>query len=334
MTKKESILKLRDAQLKAGHRVNTRKTYRTWLIRYIESLRGGDARDLQTFLDLLIHGPDRGLGPVRVSPTTVHQALCALVFFEKHVMGRDPGILKVPRRNPNRNVPDCLSHWEVMEIINRLQGTRRLQAELMYGTSSRVTALMTLRMKDIDLAEGTLKFCHDKGGKSRVVLLPETIIGKLAEHMDRVRRMWESDKRAGIIAPSPEPSLMRKLGRATFGSLPWYWVFPSSEVCDGCRWHATDDYLARAVKAAAEDAGITKRVTLKSLRHASATALLRRGVDIRTIQSHLGHSDVKTTEIYTHALGGDSVVSPLDMPPVMQPVRERVVVAFPQRAVG
>jgi hypothetical protein len=65
-----------------------------------------------------------------------------------------------------------------------------------------------------------------------------------------------------------------------------------------------------------------------------ATALLRRGVDIRTIQKHLGHSDVKTTEIYAHALGSDSVVSPLDMPPLMMPRRERVVVAFPQRAVG
>lgn len=328
MTKREAILALRDAQLKAGHRVNTRKTYRTWLLRYVAALKNGEARDLQTFLDLLIHGPER------VSPPTVHQALCALVFFEKQVMGRDPGTLKVPRRNPNRNVPDCLSHAEVMEIITRLEGTRRLQAELMYGTASRVTALMTLRMKDIDLAEGTLKFCHDKGGKSRVVLLPETIIGKITEHMDRVRRMWEADKAAGIIAPSPESSLMRKLGRGVFGSLPWYWVFPSSEVRDGCRWHATDDYLARAVKAAAEAAGITKRVTLKSLRHASATALLRRGVDIRTIQSHLGHSDVKTTEIYAHALGSDSVVSPLDAPPVMQSVRDRRVVAFPMRVAG
>lgn len=328
MTKTEAIVAMREAQLKAGHRVNTRKTYRAWLVRYVDALKSREAHDLQSFFNLLIHGPER------VSPTTIHQALCALVFFEKNVMGRDPGQLKIPRRNPNRNVPDCLSHGEVMEILARLQGTRRLQAELMYGTASRVTALMTLRMKDIDMAEGVLKFCHDKGGKSRVVLLPETIIGKLVEHMDRVRRMWEADKRAGIIAPSPEPSLLRKLGRGVFGSLPWYWVFPSTEVSEGCRWHATDDYLAKAVKRAAEEAGITKRVTLKSLRHASATALLRRGVDIRTIQSHLGHADVKTTEIYAHALGADSVVSPLDAPPVMQPVRDRWVVAFPMRAAG
>jgi site-specific recombinase XerD len=127
---------------------------------------------------------------------------------------------------------------------------------------------------------------------------------------------------------------MRKLGRKTFASLPWYWLFPSSKVTSGERWHATEDHLAVALKKAAAAAGITKRVTLHTVRHSNATALLQRGVDIRTIQEHLGHTHVETTEIYTHATGSHAVVSPLDAPPIIQPahVPAPSIIPFPKTA--
>lgn len=313
MTKTQAILALREAQLQAGHRVNTRKTYQHWLVRYITAVESGQATDIQSFFDLLSSGPQR------VNPKTVKQALNAMVFFEKNVLKREPGTYRVPKVNPHRNQPTWLSHSEMVELIARLTGTRRLQVELLYGTGSRINAMLTLRLKDIDLGSGLVTFRDDKGGKSRTVRLPAVIIPKLAEHIDRVRRLWQTDHAQGIIAPSPEPSLMRKLSRKTFGTLPWYWLFPSAQVRSGERWHATSDHLAKAVAKASIGAGITKRVTLHTIRHSNATALLQRGVDIRTIQEHLGHTHVETTEIYTHATGSHAVISPLDAPPVAQP---------------
>ena len=106
---------------------------------------------------------------------------------------------------------------------------------------------------------------------------------------------------------------MRKLGRRTFGSLPWFWLFPSQKVHGQERWHATDRKIVTALRTAAAELGITQRVNPHALRHSYATGLLRNGVDIRTIQEQLGHSNLETTEIYLHAAGMKSVTSPLDV---------------------
>jgi site-specific recombinase XerD len=90
-------------------------------------------------------------------------------------------------------------------------------------------------------------------------------------------------------------------------------------VRNGERWHATDHELADSLKKASAEAGTMKRVSPHVFRHSNATSLLDRGENIRTIQDHLGHSNVETTEIYTHARGSDGVVSPLDRPPVQYP---------------
>ncbi len=309
MKRTEAILALREAQLKAGHLVSTRRTYRGWLVRYMAAIQNRSAHDLQSYLHLLAAGPDR------VSPKSVKQALNALVFFEKQVLHRDPGRLDIPAVSRHRNQPTWLTHAEAIAIIDRLSGLRRLQAEFLYGTGSRINAMLTLRLKDIDLATGLVTFRFDKGGKSRTVRIPQTILPSLADHIRRITHLWQDDHISGVIAPSPEPSLMKKLGRSTFGTLPWYWLFPSNRVRNGERWHATEDHLARAVRAAASSAGITKRVTLHTFRHSNATALLQRGVDLRSIQEHLGHTHLSTTEIYTHATGARALPTPLDCPP-------------------
>ena len=115
-----------------------------------------------------------------------------------------------------------------------------------------------------------------------------------------------------ILSPSPEPSLERKLGRRVFGTLPWYWVFPSQVVRGQERWHATDRGLCKAIAVACKQAGIRKRVTAHTFRHSHATALLQRGENIRVIQDQLGHSHIETTEIYTHATAQYKPASPLD----------------------
>lgn len=324
MTDREAIISLKNAQLEAGHAVNTRKSYRGWVMRYRRARQARTAGDLQEFLTHLSTEE-------RVNPKTVFQALNALKFYHEKVLGMEiaPNSLKMPKVNKNRNIPVWLVHDEAMDLIGRMDGTARLQAEMLYGTGSRITALLTLRLKDLDLQKGLVTFRHDKGGKSRTVRLPRAGMARLMAHVATVRLQWEVDKARGIICPTPEPSLMRKLGRARFGTLPFCWLFPSRDVRGVERWHATDHALTESLRKAAAEAGIMKRVSPHVLRHSNATALLERGENIRTLQEHLGHSHVETTEIYTHANGSQGVVSPMDYPPLAVPSG---VITFPRRS--
>jgi site-specific recombinase XerD len=209
-------------------------------------------------------------------------------------------------------MPVALSHGECMAILCGLERVPRLQAGLLYGCGLRTEECIKLRVKDIDLDNRTVAIHGGKGDKDRVVRLPESVVAAVEDQMRRCVKQHRSDQAAGLFCPDESESLMRKLGRATFASLPWFWLFPSRMVRHGRRWHANRGTLAKAVKASAEDAGITKRVTLHGLRHAYATVLLRSCVDIRTIQVQLGHDRVETTEIYAHAAALRTVASPLD----------------------
>lgn len=200
-------------------------------------------------------------------------------------------------------------------MFSHMRGMPLLHAELLYGTAGRITALLTLRMKDLDLIRGNVTFRFDKGGKTRTVPLPRSILPKLHAHVAMVRQQWTEDQAAGVICPVDPPSLARKIGPRKLASLPWYWLFPSAALRGGERWHATSKSLSSSLDKAAKEAGITRRVSPHTLRHAGATALLERGENPRRIQEHLGHTHLETTEIYLHATGRDGLVSPLDIPP-------------------
>ncbi len=302
-------MELRDAQLKAGHAVATRQAYRGWMLRYRRARMAGQCRDLQSYLDRLSTVE-------RVNPKTVRHALNALKFYHEKVLGIQipEKSLTLPRVNPHKNVPVWLTHEEAMDLIGRMTGVARLQAEMLYGTGSRITALLTLRMKDVDLGRGLVVFRHDKGGKSRTVRIPAAVMPRLRAHVEAMRLQWEGDRAKGIRCPVDDPALARKLGGKT-GTLAWYWLFPSAATRGKERWHATDRAISAGLEKAVAEAGITKRVSPHVFRHSNATALLERGENIRRIQEHLGHTHVETTEIYTHAAGNESLISPMDMAP-------------------
>lgn len=311
LTDRQAIMNLRAAQLEAGHALTTRKTYRGWIMRYRSARKSRVCHDLQSYLTHLSTVE-------RVNPKTVKQALNALKFYHEKVLGIEiaPKSLEVPKINLNRNIPVWLTHEEAMDLLGRMSGVSRLQGELLYGTGSRITALLKLRLKDLDLVKGLVTFHHDKGGKSRVVRIPGFCKARLIRHVEAVKSMWEADRHRGIIYPFDEASLMKKLGPARLSSLPFCWLFPSRDVRDGKRWHATDRAISEGLKTAAEEARIMKRVSPHVLRHSNATVLLELGENIRAIQEHLGHTHVETTEIYTHAAGHGALVSPLDRPMV------------------
>ena len=304
----QAKLALREAQLKKGHRKTTRVAYRYWVVRYSESLIKGHCSDLQTFLDTLV------TGPARISSATVKQALNALVFFHRYVLEKPVEGLRVPSATRAPKQPEFLTSSECEKIFRLLTGTVKLQAMLLYGTGLRVREILTLRLKDVCLQSLTIRCQEAKGGKTRTVALPARLAGDLSDHIARIKAQWQQDSARRITCPPPEPSLARKLGPATFGTLPWYWVFPSRAVRGLERWHATSQGLDKALKTAAGQAGIAKRISPHVFRHSYITSHFLRGADPRTVQVYVGHTRLETTMRYAHAAGRFGLPSPLDLP--------------------
>lgn len=256
----------------------------------------------------------------RVAASTQNQALSALLFLYRDVLGVDLGEFPtlVRARRP-RTLPVVLGRDEVTQLLRHMHGTPRLVGTLLYGAGLRLRECLELRVKDVDPGRRQLVVRRGKGQKDRVTVLPSSVVEPLEGHLERVRRQHERDLAAGYGRVVLPEAVARKFpGAAT--DWKWQFVFPAGRICRNPRWGAPSRYhlhpsaIQRAFAAAVRNSGITKRATCHSFRHSFATHLLEDGYDIRTIQELLGHSDVLTTMIYTHVLnrGPLGVVSPID----------------------
>jgi len=261
----------------------------------------------------------------RLSASSQNQALNALVFLYKHVLENTIpqdhlGKFAILRSHRPKRIPTVLSTDEVRHLIEAVDPARmsRLMIELMYGTGMRVSEICTLRVRDIDFGRAQIIIRAAKGDKDRIVMLPVTLHDRLVAQPGTAEQQWRRDvARGGGYAPVPD-ALLHKRPRAGH-ELAWQFVFPSSvlrrdEAGRGNRWHTDPSALDRIVYAAAQRAGIHKRVTCHTFRHSFATHVLEAGYDIRQVQSLLGHTSLKTTQIYTHVMNKPSiaVASPLD----------------------
>jgi integron integrase len=256
----------------------------------------------------------------KVSAATQNQALQALLFVYRHVLEIDlPWLEGVTRASQPKRLPVVLSRQEVHGLLSHLDGTAWLVASLLYGSGLRLMEALRLRVKDLAIERGEIIVREPKGGKDRVTTLPAVVEEALRAHLTKLQAWFEQERRAGRPGVSLPFALARKYPSAST-QWGWQYVFPSATLCADrqlkvwVRHHMHEKSIQRAVQGAVRRAGIAKPASCHTLRHCFATHLLEDGYDIRTVQELLGHSDVKTTMIYTHVMskGAKGVRSPLD----------------------
>jgi len=301
-----------------GLAIRTETAYVGWIRRFIlangkRHPRDMGAREVEAFLTALAT-----VGHVAAS--TQNQALSALLFLYREVLGTElPWMDDIRRAKRPERLPVVLSRDEVMRLLGQMNGTHELMAGLLYGAGLRLMECVRLRVQDVDFVRREITVRQGKGGKDRRTVLPAASVSALQEQLAATKRVHERDVRAGFGAVWLPNALDRKYRNAASEWI-WQYVFPararSIDPRSGVerRHHIDEKTLQRAVRVAAQAAGIDKHASCHTLRHSFATHLLEAGSDIRTIQELLGHADVSTTMIYTHVLnkGGRGVLSPLD----------------------
>jgi integron integrase len=255
-----------------------------------------------------------------VAASTQNVARSAVLFLYREVLNIPVETLAgiAPARRPER-LPVVFTRAEVQSLLAHLEGTPLLMASLLYGSGLRLMDCLRLRVKDIDFSLHQITIRDGKGQKDRVSMLPHTLDTALREQLDAARAVYQQDLAAGTVNVFLPDALARKYPNAPH-EWAWQWVFPAARLSTDPRsglirrHHVGEETLQRAVKAAIAKAAITKNGSCHTLRHSFATHLIENGYDIRTVQELLGHSDVRTTMIYTHVLnrGGRGVSSPLD----------------------
>jgi integron integrase len=303
--------------------LRTEQSYVSWVRSFVHHHGLRHPRDMgktevEAFLTML--ATER-----KVSASTHRQALSAIIFLYKEVLGRElPWLQEIGRPVAKRRIPGVLTVSEVQLLLNFMESAETcLLARLLYGTGMRLMEGLALRVKDIEFEKHAIVVREGKGGKDRVVMLPRSLETDLRRQLDTSRRLWEQDRSADRPGVAMPDALERKYPRAG-RSWAWHWVFPASNLSADPRsrierrHHVFEEKLSRHLRKAARLAGIEKHVTAHTLRHSFATHLLQAGTDIRTVQELLGHSDVSTTMIYTHVLkvAAGGATSPLDaLPP-------------------
>jgi integron integrase len=244
----------------------------------------------------------------------------AVVFERREALRRDPGDFgDFERGRRGRKVPTVLTLEECRRLFEQFTGTSRLMAELMYAAGLRLSELLRLRVKDVDIDRQQLAIQFGKGNKSRLTMIPARLVPALRAHRERLRGLHERDREAGLPGVALPEALERKWPKAGEKFI-WFWFFPSRNLLRDHRsgimrrHHVLDVTFQKAFREAVVKAGFDKHATPHTLRHSFATHLLASGTGIRDVQDLLGHADISTTQIYLHTVRqtGVGIRSPFD----------------------
>jgi len=298
--------------------LRTEQAYLEWIKRYIgfHHNRHPSALGSADVVRFLTHlAAERN-----VAASTQNQAQSALLFLYREVLATElPMLDGVTRAKAPARLPVVLSKAEVLALLDSLTGIHRLFGQLLYGSGLRIMEGVRLRVKDVDLGGRAIVVRDGKGAKDRITMLADRLVGPLRQQLGAVRRLHEMDLRDGYGSVWLPHALARKYPSAS-REWGWQYVFPADRRATDPRsgivrrHHISDQSFQRALREALRRSGVVKLATPHTLRHSFATHLLESGHDIRTVQELLGHSDVRTTMVYTHVLnrGGRGAISPFD----------------------
>lgn len=321
----ERPLRLRDAftaRIRAKHySPSTEKTYWGWIRDYCRYHRGRHPRELQpadieAYLSHLATARN-------VSASTQNQALAAILFLYRDLYETElPWLDGITRAKRPARLPLVLCVEDTQSLLAHCTGLPGLIIRLLYGSGMRVTEGLRLRVGNVDLTRGLITVRDGKGGKDRTTCLPQSLVPALREQIAERERLHAVDLARGMADVELPDAIARKYPNAC-RELAWQWLFPTGnyQTCHRTgayrRHHIDARTIQRCIKQAARAAGITQAVHPHTLRHCFATHMLESGADIRTVQELLGHSDVSTTQIYTHVMRrpGVGTISPLDRLP-------------------
>ena len=297
----------------------TLKSYRNWNIDFqkfvhFKAPESLDTDDVKQFLTHL--AVER-----KVSASSQNLAFNALLFFYRHVLGKEFGKVDgVVRAKKCPYIPVVLSRDEVDRVLLNLPYPYDLTVKLLYGCGLSLFECLNLRVDNFNFDGGVLTIHDGKGKKDRTVPIPDMLTSELKSHMDRVYHLHQMDLGSGYDGAFMFDSIEKKYKKAGKEFI-WQWFFPAKNLTrtkdakEIRRSHLHESHVQRAIKDAVARARLTKRVTAHTFRHSFASHLLEAGYDIRTIQELLGHSDVRTTMIYTRTVKAKpqkAIKSPLD----------------------
>ena len=299
--------------------VKTLRSYTGWVRRlqdYTKSkdlklLSSQDVKDYLTFLAV----------KKKLSASSQNQAFNALLFFYRHVLKKEfAGFQDIPRAKRKPYIPVVLSREEIDKIISNLSSPYDLITKVLYGCGLRLFECLNLRVGCMNFDTGILTVHDGKGQKDRTVPLPGKIIPELRSHLEWVIDVYQKDLDSGYAGTFLPSSLEHKYKNAA-RELVWQFLFPAKtltlipEEKEFRRYHLHESHIQKALRRAVRKAKIPKRASAHTFRHSFASHLLQANYDIRTIQELLGHSDVRTTMIYTHTIRSRTIKeakSPLD----------------------
>lgn len=297
--------------------IKTERAYLGWIQRYVrfitsKSLPDNPRLKVEAFLSYLA-------SDLNVSASTQNQAFSALLFLYNDVLNQPLENVSALRAKKPQRLPVIISHSQAIKVIKGIRSSEiKLVTSLMYGSGLRLTEALWLRIKDVNFEDLQIVVRNGKGGRDRVTILAQSVVGPLRTQLTVTSALFEQDLANGMANVYLPNALAKKYPNAQkeFG---WQYVFPAKNFSTDPRTgqirrhHIHAGTIGKIVKSVAKSLGI-EGVTPHVFRHSFATELLRNGVDILTIKELMGHKNIKTTEVYLHLVGlnGHDIKSPLD----------------------
>lgn len=311
--------KLHDEIMVRHYSKKTLRTYHGWVVKFQTFTKSKDPKllsseDVKEFLTFLAVKKN-------VSASTQNQAFNALLFLYRHILNKEFGKIDgVVRAKRTTYIPVVLDREEIEKILKNLDQPYDLVVKLLYGCGLRLFECVGLRVQSFDFSAEIITIYDSKGKKDRSVPLPKSIMPEFKKHLEMLKTLHQNDLERGYDGAFLENDIEIKCRNAAKEFL-WQWFFPAMKLTkvekdyEYRRYHLHERNVQIAIQDAVFKSQITKRASAHTFRHSFASHLLQNNFDIRTIQELLGHSDVKTTMIYTHTVKSVSrkeAISPLD----------------------